>query len=133
MNFIIENYAIDIRTVSALTGLSRSSIYDFVNPRSVRYKPDFPKSFRYSNNGRGAVRWKKSEVIAWIEKYASAKSSCEPIACQGSGKVTEIARSVESSAHSDLQIQCMGASMILSEKGSSWQPSMFKVFPVPSA
>lgn len=133
MSSEIENYAINIRAVAALMGLSRSSIYDFVNPRSVRYKPDFPKSFRYTNNGRGAVRWKKSEVIDWIEKYASEKSSGEAIACQGSGKVTERARSVESSATSDLQVQRMGASMISSEKGASWPSSMSKVFPVPSA
>ncbi|MDP2323804.1 MAG: AlpA family phage regulatory protein [Gammaproteobacteria bacterium] len=44
--------------------LSRSTIYDKINPRSPRYDASFPKPIRL---GRGAaVGWLAHEVDAWL-------------------------------------------------------------------
>ena len=46
------------------TGLSRSTIYDLMNPNSPKYDPSFPKMFHLTKN---AVRWVDADVYAWIE------------------------------------------------------------------
>lgn len=52
------------RDVEARTGLSRSTIYDWINPKCKRYKPDFPKPV---NLGGGAsVGWVESEIEGWL-------------------------------------------------------------------
>ncbi len=54
------------REVEARTGLSRSTLYDWINPDSPRYKPDFPKPIRFA--GSSAVGWVASEVTSWLGK-----------------------------------------------------------------
>lgn len=51
------------------TGLSRSAIYDRMDPKSPRYAPDFPKSFSL---GGKAIGWSKDEVNAWLLKCKDA-------------------------------------------------------------
>jgi prophage regulatory protein len=46
-------------------GLSRSSIYDRMNPNSPRYDVSFPKSIKL---GGAAVGWVESTVDAWIQQ-----------------------------------------------------------------
>ena len=46
-----------------LTGLSRSTIYDRLNPKSKRYDPSFPKPLRL---GESAIGWQLSEILIWI-------------------------------------------------------------------
>ena len=46
------------------TGLSRSTIYDLMNPKSPNYDPSFPKRFHLTKT---AVRWVEADVYAWIE------------------------------------------------------------------
>ena len=53
-----------------LIGLSRSSIYDRLNPRSKRYDPDFPKPIKLNR----ASRWLLSEVEEWIRKKMSSRN-----------------------------------------------------------
>lgn len=53
------------REVEARTGLSRSTLYDWIDPDSRRYKPDFPKPIRFA--GSSAVGWVASEVTAWLD------------------------------------------------------------------
>lgn len=61
------------KQVQALTGLSRSTIYDKLNPRSPRHDPMFPKQIKL---GREAVGWLESELVAWIEwRVAQSRSS----------------------------------------------------------
>lgn len=55
-----------IKDVCAIVCISRSSVYDFINIRSPRHRPDFPRPVRMSLVGRGAVRWRRSEVEAWL-------------------------------------------------------------------
>jgi len=54
--------------VEATTGLSRSSIYARINPKSPGYDPTFPKSI--SLGGR-AVGWIESEIETWLEEQIS--------------------------------------------------------------
>lgn len=53
-----------------LIGLSRSSIYDQLNPRSKRYDPDFPKPIKLNR----ASRWLLSEVEEWIRNKMSSRN-----------------------------------------------------------
>ncbi|EXB03877.1 MULTISPECIES: AlpA family phage regulatory protein [Acinetobacter] len=53
-----------------LIGLSRSSVYDRLNPRSKRYDPDFPKPVKLNR----ASRWLLSEVEEWIESKISTRN-----------------------------------------------------------
>lgn len=53
-----------------LTGLSRSTIYDRINPKSKRYDPDFPKPVKFGH----LTRWRLSEVQAWILSKIEARN-----------------------------------------------------------
>lgn len=44
-------------------GLSRSSIYDRINPKSPYYDPTFPKPISL---GGSSVGWLESEIDEWI-------------------------------------------------------------------
>lgn len=44
-------------------GLSRSSIYDRINPNSANYDPTFPKPIAI---GARAVGWLESECDSWL-------------------------------------------------------------------
>ncbi|TMU14888.1 AlpA family phage regulatory protein [Halomonas sp. ATBC28] len=48
--------------------ISRSSIYEKINPRSPRYDATFPKPIKL---GAAAVGWVESEVDQWIMNGAS--------------------------------------------------------------
>jgi predicted DNA-binding transcriptional regulator AlpA len=61
----MDNTTVRLPEMKALTGLSRTAIYDRMNEESPRYVPDFPKSF--SLGGR-AVGWAREEVHAWLQK-----------------------------------------------------------------
>ncbi len=43
--------------------ISRSKIYEMINPNSERYCPDFPKPLRW---GMRSVMWKQEEIAAWM-------------------------------------------------------------------
>ena len=65
---------IRIKQVQALTGLSRSAIYDRINPKSKRYDPTFPKGIKLyaSTQSSGAVGWNEQAIQAWIEQRLHA-------------------------------------------------------------
>ncbi|MEB3755173.1 helix-turn-helix transcriptional regulator [Acinetobacter sp. MD2(2019)] len=46
-----------------LIGLSRSSVYDKMNPKSKRYDPSFPRPIKLSLS---AVGWFEQDVIDWL-------------------------------------------------------------------
>ncbi|GGP26810.1 helix-turn-helix transcriptional regulator [Silvimonas amylolytica] len=52
-------------TVQALTGLSKSSIYDRMNPNSKYHDPSFPLPVKI---GARAAGWKMSELQEWISQ-----------------------------------------------------------------
>ena len=52
------------RDLEARLRLSRSTIYDKINPGSPRYDATFPKPIRLGNGS--AVGWIESEVEIWL-------------------------------------------------------------------
>ncbi len=64
-----------LRELIKLIGLSRSSIYDRLNPRSKRYDPDFPKPVKLNR----ASRWLVSEVEEWIRNKMSCRDRTDSV------------------------------------------------------
>lgn len=60
------------RRLETRVGLTRSTIYDKINPKSSRYDPTFPKPIRLGGN---SVGWIASEVDAWLEQQIQASRS----------------------------------------------------------
>lgn len=65
---VITGRIIRLKAVMKLTGLSRSTIYDRMNPKSPRHDPSFPKQFSLGGTSKraSAVGWMEEEVLAWI-------------------------------------------------------------------
>lgn len=57
------------RSLEARLGLSRSTIYDKINPKSPRYDATFPKPIRL---GGCAVGWLTHEVDEWLARQIEA-------------------------------------------------------------
>jgi prophage regulatory protein len=57
------------KQVIRVTGLGRSSVWSFGNPRSRYYDPTFPKPIKL---GTRAVGWKASEVFFWVASRTQA-------------------------------------------------------------
>lgn len=56
------------KQVTQMLSISRSTLYDWTNPKSKRYDPNFPKSRRLNNSTKhGAVFWLESEVLVWLK------------------------------------------------------------------
>lgn len=53
------------KQVESLTGLSSSTIYDKLDPRSPRHDPDFPRQFRLGGN---SVGWLEQDIYEWVRK-----------------------------------------------------------------
>lgn len=49
--------------VMAKTGIARSTIYDWLNPKSGRYDATFPKQRRL---GQQSVGWLEAEIDQWL-------------------------------------------------------------------
>ncbi|CQH10295.1 helix-turn-helix transcriptional regulator [Yersinia mollaretii] len=45
------------------TGIARSTVYDWLNPKSPRFDPSFPKQRRL---GQQSVGWLESELDEWL-------------------------------------------------------------------
>ncbi|MEV9634019.1 AlpA family phage regulatory protein [Burkholderia pseudomallei] len=64
-----------LKRVCELTGLSRSSIYNRMDPRSPYYDATFPRSFSLSSTANGAVGWDEEEILAWVASQAMGHST----------------------------------------------------------
>ena len=58
------------RDLEARLRLSRTTIYDRINPHSPRYDETFPKPIRLG--GGAAVGWLAHEVDAWVQAQIDA-------------------------------------------------------------
>ncbi|HHQ4498996.1 TPA: helix-turn-helix transcriptional regulator [Aeromonas hydrophila] len=58
---------IRIKDLIAKIGIARSTIYDWMNPKSPRFNSTFPKPVRI---GLSAIGWLEHEVDAWITAQA---------------------------------------------------------------
>lgn len=45
-------------------GIGNSTLYDWLNPKSPRYDPSFPKQVKL---GARSVGWMEDEIEAWLE------------------------------------------------------------------
>lgn len=52
-----------MRAVVAKLGIARSTIYDWLNPKSERYDATFPKQRRL---GQQSVGWLEAELDEWL-------------------------------------------------------------------
>ncbi|MGM0985103.1 MAG: helix-turn-helix transcriptional regulator [Pseudomonadota bacterium] len=59
-----EKMVLRMPELKKLIGLSRSKIYEMLNPKSDWHDPDFPKQIRLS---AGAVGWYRHELLEWLE------------------------------------------------------------------
>jgi len=68
-----------IRQVQAITGLSRSSIYERIRPGSRYYDQHFPRPVYLSTNPnvRGAVGWKAADLYRWVEHCTMTSQSTQ--------------------------------------------------------
>ncbi|MBP6496832.1 helix-turn-helix transcriptional regulator [Providencia heimbachae] len=66
-----------MNAVADKLGIARSTIYDWLNPKSPRYDCTFPKQYRL---GIQSVGWLESELDEWLLKrhLASASAIAEP-------------------------------------------------------
>ena len=60
-----EVRVIRMKRLSELLSVSRSTLYDWLNPGSPRHDPAFPRPIRLSVRG-GAVGWLLEDVLRWI-------------------------------------------------------------------
>lgn len=58
------------RDLETRVRLSRSTIYDKINPRSPRYDASFPKPIHLG--GGAAVGWIEAEVSEWLQRQIEA-------------------------------------------------------------
>lgn len=70
MSNITNLKCLNLNELTSLIGISRSSIYDRMNPRSKRYDPSFPKPLKLGS----AVRWRLKDISEWLEDRASITS-----------------------------------------------------------
>ena len=59
---------IRIKEFAAMISLSRSTIYDRLNPKSPRFDPTFPRPIKL---GASAIGWHLVDVAAWISSLTS--------------------------------------------------------------
>ncbi|MCY1542886.1 Prophage CP4-57 regulatory protein (AlpA) [compost metagenome] len=63
MTDFIATKILRIKHVQERIGLSRSAIYDRLNPRSPRYDKNFPAPFKI---GISAVGWSEGSIDEWV-------------------------------------------------------------------
>lgn len=59
-----------LKRLKEKTGISGSTIYNKLNPRSKYYDETFPKPIRL---GLGAVGWLEAEVDGWVASRANSR------------------------------------------------------------
>ncbi|KAF1366676.1 prophage regulatory protein [Yokenella regensburgei] len=63
-----------IREVVNKLGIARSTIYDWINPKSPRYDATFPRQRRL---GMPSVGWLETELDAWLLDRQSVSPSIQ--------------------------------------------------------
>lgn len=64
---ISKTQIIRLSQLTEMLSISRSCVYDWLNPRSPRHDPSFPKQVRLSGRkSGGAVGWRLESVMTWL-------------------------------------------------------------------
>ncbi|WOQ14061.1 helix-turn-helix transcriptional regulator [Aeromonas media] len=58
-----------LKDMTKKLGIARSTIYDWLNPKSPRYDATFPRSFKI---GRHCIGWLEHQVDEWLALRAAA-------------------------------------------------------------
>lgn len=58
-----------MKELSKTTGVSPSTLYDWMNEKSPRFDPSFPRAIRL---GAASVGWSLRAVLAWIDSRPQA-------------------------------------------------------------
>ena len=58
--------------VLKLLGISKSTLYDWLNPRSEFHIPSLPRPFKLADHAHSPSYWAGPQLRAWIEARASA-------------------------------------------------------------
>lgn len=62
--------------VEALLQVSRSTIYNWMNPASKNHRPEFPKPIRLGGMARtGAVGWVAAEIDAYLAAIVAQRNA----------------------------------------------------------
>ena len=63
-----------IKDMTKKIGIARSTIYDWMNPKSPRFDATFPRSFKI---GQHSIGWLEHQVDEWLALRAAALLSLE--------------------------------------------------------
>ncbi|MFO2016219.1 AlpA family phage regulatory protein [Pseudomonas aeruginosa] len=63
-----------MRHVTAQLGISRSAVYDWMDPKSPRYDSTFPKPIRL---GRASIGWLATDIEGFIGSRIARRDSQE--------------------------------------------------------
>lgn len=63
-----------IAELTARVGLSKSAIYDRLNPASPTFDPIFPQPLQLGTGPRPPVGWLDAEIDAWIAAQAARRT-----------------------------------------------------------
>ena len=66
----MQDVIIRPKQTAAAFGVSVSTLWNWVNPKSRQHRPDFPKPIKVSANATG---WLESEVSSYIQKLANSR------------------------------------------------------------
>ena len=66
----MNNTVLRVNDTARVMGVSRATIWNWVNPKSRHYRPDFPKPIKLSENITG---WLSSEIEDYIGKLAAKR------------------------------------------------------------
>ncbi|WP_417276528.1 helix-turn-helix transcriptional regulator [Castellaniella sp.] len=89
------NRIMRMRELSERLGISRSTIYDRLNPRSPRHDQAFPRPVKL---GSSAVGWVEMEVDAWLDQAMRLRSVYVRDSLEGVGPQEAQPSTVASSA-----------------------------------
>lgn len=64
----MKNTVLRVNDVASVLGVSRATVWNWVNPKSRHYRPDFPKPIKLSANITG---WISSEIEEYLNKLAA--------------------------------------------------------------
>ena len=67
---------IRLKDVITRTGLSRSAVYDRLDPDSKRHDPSFPSQIRLGASGR-AVGWISNELDGWLQLQVTSRHTAK--------------------------------------------------------
>ena len=70
----MNNTVLRVNDTARVMGVSRATVWNWVNPKSRHYRPDFPKPIKLLDNITG---WLSSEIEEYLNKLAAKREELE--------------------------------------------------------